>query len=250
LTPPGTTVERIEAPEAPEFRCPSTETPSLDDLARDYGRLVSSICRRMIRDEETARDAAQQVWVDISRGYPAFRGEAKVSTWIYTIARRVALAHSRSEQVASLKFLRDYALTVEVQQPAGRGAEQVLWVKESCDRCVTGILHCVDNETRLAHILRDIAGLEYREIALILEKHEAAVRQMISRSRRRTSAFLRDRCAIFNPHGDCRCRMTHLVAGLDLTREYRKIRAVVRHAHFVRHAETLFPPKDFWLGLL
>jgi RNA polymerase sigma-70 factor (ECF subfamily) len=204
----------------------------------------------MIRHEETARDAAQHVWLEIVKAYPSFRGEAKVSTWIYTIARRVALAHARNERVHSLKFLKDYALTVEPQAPAGRRPDRSLWVREECDRCVTGILHCVDNETRLAHILRDIAGLEYREIGAILEKSEPGVRQMVTRSRRKTSAFLGDRCTIFNPQGDCRCRMQRPVGTVDLAGEYRKIRAVVRRAHFLKHAETLFPPKNFWLGLL
>ncbi len=37
---------------------------SLDIIARDYGRMVSSSCRRMIMDEDIARDAAQQVGRD------------------------------------------------------------------------------------------------------------------------------------------------------------------------------------------
>ena len=55
---------------------------SLDAIAREYGTMVSSICRRMITDQENARDAAQQVWVEISKSFPSFRGESKVSTWI------------------------------------------------------------------------------------------------------------------------------------------------------------------------
>lgn len=229
--------------------CCGTGTPSLDDLTREYGRLVSSVCRRMLRHEETARDAAQQVWLEIVRAYPAFRGEAKVSTWIYAIARRVALAHGRSERVYSLRFLTDHAVTVEPVPPATGGADRALWARETCDKCVTGILHCVDAETRLAHILRDIAELEYREIARILEKSEDGVRQMISRSRRKTSAFLSDRCSIYHPHGDCRCRMSRHVAAVDLPGEYQRIRAIVRRANFLRQAEELFPPKNFWLGL-
>lgn len=37
-----------------------TGPASLDDIAREYGKLVSSLCRRMIRDEEVAKEAAQQ----------------------------------------------------------------------------------------------------------------------------------------------------------------------------------------------
>jgi RNA polymerase sigma-70 factor (ECF subfamily) len=38
---------------------------TLDDIAQEYGKLVSSVCRRMITDEDIARDAAQQVWVEM-----------------------------------------------------------------------------------------------------------------------------------------------------------------------------------------
>jgi RNA polymerase sigma-70 factor (ECF subfamily) len=66
-----------------------TGTASLDDIAREYGKLVSSVCRRMIRDEEVAKEAAQQVWLEIVKSFPSFRGESKISTWIYAITRRV-----------------------------------------------------------------------------------------------------------------------------------------------------------------
>ena len=49
-----------------------------------YGRLVSSICWRMTRDEDAAREAAQEVWLAVLEGLPRFRGESSLSTWIYT----------------------------------------------------------------------------------------------------------------------------------------------------------------------
>lgn len=52
-----------------------------------------------------------------------------------------------------------------------------------CDKCLTGTLHCLDNESRMAYILRDINMIPYSEIAEILEKDEVSVRKMVSRSR-------------------------------------------------------------------
>jgi RNA polymerase sigma factor (sigma-70 family) len=225
-------------------------TLSLDAIARDYGKMVSSICRRMIRDEETARDAAQHVWLEITKSFPSFRGESKISTWIYTITRRVAADHAVNEKTYSLRFARDYFNGEDIDPPARVDLDKEIWVKQTCDRCVTAMLHCVDNETRLAHIFRDIAELEYEEIAGVLDKDEAAVRQMVSRSRKRINSFLRDRCTIYNPRGDCRCRILKHVKDVDLAAEYEKIGAMVRRVNFYRKSELVLPGKNYWENLL
>ncbi len=223
---------------------------SLDSIAREYGKLVSSLCRRMIMDEETARDAAQQVWVEITKSFPSFRGESKISTWIYTIARRIAADHAMHEKTYSLRFVRDFFGQPDIEPPVASDPDKAIWVKQMCDRCVTAMLHCVDNETRLAHLFRDVVELEYGEIAAILEKDEAAVRQMVSRSRKRINSFLRDRCTIYNPRGDCRCRIKKAVDEVDLAAEYEKIGGMVRRVNFYRKSERVFPGKNYWEAFL
>lgn len=223
---------------------------SLDDIAREYGKLVSAVCRRMILNDDIARDAAQQVWVEIVKSFPSFRGESKLSTWIYTITRRVAMAHAVHERTISLRFLSVYSFKEEFDPPCHADLDRKIWVKQMCDKCITGILHCVDNETRLAHILRDIGDLEYEEIAVIMEKGEASIRQIVSRSRRKLNSFLSDKCTLYHPDGECRCRMKKWVQEVDLASEYRKIGAIVRRANFYKRSEQILPGKNYWEKLL
>ncbi len=231
---------------------PSSDTAelSLDSIAREYGKMVSSVCRRMIMDDETARDAAQQVWVEITKSFPSFRGESKVSTWIYTITRRVAADFAVNEKTYSLRFVRDYFNSAEIDPPARVDLDKLLWVKQMCDQCVTAMLHCVDNETRLAHLFRNIAELDYAEIAMILEKDEAAVRQMVSRGRKKINSFLSHRCTIYNPAGDCRCRIRKHVTEVNLAAEYEKIGKMVRRINFYKKSEMILPGKNYWENLL
>ena len=67
-------------------------------VVEQYGRLVSSICWRMTQDQEAAREAAQEVWLAVLEGLPGFRGDSALSTWIYTIARRVVGRHAQARQ--------------------------------------------------------------------------------------------------------------------------------------------------------
>jgi hypothetical protein len=43
---------------------------SADQLVYDYGSMVSAICRRMMQDEEAAREAAQEIWLEVMKSLP------------------------------------------------------------------------------------------------------------------------------------------------------------------------------------
>jgi RNA polymerase sigma-70 factor (ECF subfamily) len=225
----------------------------VDEIAHRYGRLVSSVCWRMTRDETLARDAAQEVWLEILRSLPSFAGRAKLSTWIWQIAWRVTRRYLVRERRYSVRFLKQYCGDGEIDVPDERAraeSAQRAWVEEMCDKCLSGVLQCLEPEQRLAYLLRDLVELDYAEIATVLEAHEPAVRQWISRARRKLHSFLTDRCVLANPKGTCRCRMTRHVLDADLPAEYERLCGVIRRAQVYKQSEQVLPAKDYWLGLL
>ena len=60
-----------------------------DSEIREYGKMISILSNRMVFNKEIAQEAAQEVWVELLRSLPSFKGESKLSTWIYSIAKRV-----------------------------------------------------------------------------------------------------------------------------------------------------------------
>lgn len=219
---------------------------SPDQLVYDYGSMVSAICRRMIQDEETAREAAQDIWLEVMESLPSFQGRSKPSTWLYTIAYRIAIRYAKNDKIYSTKFLRDYFRNGEREFPNNVDIDKKIWVKEMCDKCLTGILHCLNNEARIAYIFRDIVQLPYEEISQILDKEPFSVRQLISRSRQKLNRFLNNECALYNPNGICACRMKKLVIETDLPQEYKKLRKIVDQAKFFKEAEQVLPRKNYW----
>ena len=115
-----------------------------------------------------------------------------------------------------------------------------------CDKCLTGTLHCLDNESRLAYILRDINMLPYSDIAAIFEKDEASIRKMVSRSRNKLRNFLNDECILKNPDSKCKCRMSKWVKEIQLDEEYKKLRQTVNRINFYRASEIILT-KDYLL---
>jgi len=85
----------------------TSATVDQQELAR-FGPMIRSIARRMIRDPELARDAAQEAWVALVEGLETFRGECRSSTWVYTVASRAILRAARHERTYTTRFLSAY----------------------------------------------------------------------------------------------------------------------------------------------
>jgi len=119
-----------------------------------------------------------------------------------------------------------------------------------CDRCLTGILHCLEPEARIIYVFKEIAGLSYSEIADIVEKGETTVRQIGSRARRKLANFMNDECMLYNPNGKCRCRMKRHITNTGLAEEYRKIKDVLNQVSVFQRFEKVFPKRDYWEKLI
>jgi RNA polymerase sigma-70 factor, ECF subfamily len=82
---------------------------ALAELIRRHRRSVSSVVRRIISCPQDVEEAVQDVFVIVWRQAPRFRGEAKATTWIHTIARNTAVSNlRRSRGLPSMeRFGRD-----------------------------------------------------------------------------------------------------------------------------------------------
>src|SRR5450631_2485107 len=70
-------------------RCRSGDEGAFRDLVDEYKNLVFAMIARTVQDRSRAEDLAQDVFLRIHRGLPYFRGEARLSTWIYRIVANV-----------------------------------------------------------------------------------------------------------------------------------------------------------------
>jgi RNA polymerase sigma-70 factor, ECF subfamily len=72
-------------------RCRSGDERAFQDLVDHYKDLVFALIARTVQDRSRAEDLAQDVFLRIHRGLPYFRGEARLSTWIYRIVANVCV---------------------------------------------------------------------------------------------------------------------------------------------------------------
>ncbi len=227
------------------------EKTELEQIATNYGKMVSYICSRMISNPIIAQEAAQETWFEIVKSIKSFKNKSKLSTWIYSITSRVVMRYSKNEKKYSTNFLHKYFRSEYPLLDFPENKEEYqLHIKQLCNNCMVGILHCLDNNSRLAYIMRDIATLSYKDISEIFKIAEPALRKDISRSRNKLRNFLNNECFLFNPEGNCKCRIKEPVKEIKLEDEFSRLRKTVHKMQLFKDAEKVLPQNNYWKNVI
>ncbi len=153
---------------------------ALEQLIRRHHERVVAICRRITGNESDALDAAQDAMIAMVRGLARFDGRSSVSTWMYRIATNASLDELRRRRRRPLTVVRDADRPdhEHADPNAGRPIDLV------ADRAeVEAALLAVPEEFRIPVVLRDVADLEYSDIAAALGVPVGTVKSRIARGR-------------------------------------------------------------------
>ena len=163
---------------------------ALDTLLRRHYDLVHAVCRRIAGGTRDADDAAQEAMIGIVRGLPRFDGRSSVSTWMYRIATNAALDELRRRRRRPALHVADDDGPVreDVDPVAHRRVDAVV------DRlALDDARRRLPDEFRAAVVLRDVADLDYAEIADVLDVPVGTVKSRIARGRAQLVTMLGNR---------------------------------------------------------
>ncbi len=157
------------------------ERAALDELLRRHYDRIYAICRRIAGNDADAADATQEALMAIVRGLPKFDNRAAFSTWSYRVATNACLDELRRRKrrpTPSLVDEHDGWAEQQVDDPEPAFDEQ-LAVRDE----VQAALNELPEDFRAPVVLRDCAGLDYAEIAALLDLPVGTVRSRLSRGR-------------------------------------------------------------------
>jgi RNA polymerase sigma factor (sigma-70 family) len=188
-------------------RQPDQNTASLEELYAAYGRRVHGLAFRMTGDAEAARDITQEVFLRVYRNLPRFRGESRIFTWIFAIARNACARHLRRARKTSFRSLAGLIDRAgEEPSPAAyAGMEREYYVRQVKDGCLLGLLRCLCFNQRIAFILYFLFDLPIDEIAAVVGKSANAARLLAHRARVKIKSFLCANCSLYDASNPCRC---------------------------------------------
>jgi RNA polymerase sigma-70 factor, ECF subfamily len=165
-------------------RCRRGDELAFRELVDQYKGLVFALIARSVPNRARAEDLAQEVFLKVHKGLPYFRGEAKLSTWIYRIVIN-ALSQERTEPVvASLDD--DESPAARVRPAADDRAFRDLLIQDRLQKAIKRLP--VQYQVLInGHYLK---GMKYEELAEALELPMGTVKTHLHRAKRQMRHLL------------------------------------------------------------
>jgi RNA polymerase sigma-70 factor (ECF subfamily) len=151
--------------------------------------MVGTVIWRATGDRNAVDDLAQEAFMRVFRALPYFDGRAKLSTWIYTIAHRVAIdqlrkaGRWREESLAPEDVVKSFSLIERRSASLAIDPEAEFSRRES-ERIVRDAMAQLPDKYRLAIEYAAIDGLDYPTISAMLGVPVGTVKTLVFRGKR------------------------------------------------------------------
>lgn len=184
----ATDADLEEAEPALIRRAQAGDEAAFGEIVRAHHERVFRRVVAITRNEHDARDISQEIWLTVWRSLKDYRGDAKFSTWLYSIATRRSIDQLRKNQrwlSRFLPFLSDGDNSAVIREPASSapGPRDQLERTEREARFERAI-NALPPKHRAVIALREIEGLSYDEIAETLGCQRGTVMSRLFNARR------------------------------------------------------------------
>jgi RNA polymerase sigma-70 factor (ECF subfamily) len=161
----------------------SGDRHAFDELVRRYQVAILGLARALLAGSPDAEDVTQEVFVRVWRSLPAFRGESSFKSWVHRIALNVIVSHQR-RLMRERRVFRGTPADTPIDGagvPAPGDMQRDILSRLTLDRA----LGQMPLDLRTALVLRDLQGLDYKDIAHTLGVPLGTVESRIFRARKR-----------------------------------------------------------------
>lgn len=168
----------------------STRNAAFHELVDRHRDRVHAICHRYFRNATDAEDATQETFLTVLRRAGTFRGEAKVSTWLYRVAVNTCHDMARHRARRPQTPVEDIGLVSDLQGEVHSDEEQLAALALS--DVLSEALSTLDDETRGLLLLCVVEGMPYAEVADAYGIAVGTVKSRVHRARAKLVDLLGD----------------------------------------------------------
>ena len=167
--------------DSPRFveRLREGDAGAFEELVIAYQHRIFGVAIRMLGNAAEAQDVAQEVFLRVHRSIEGFRGESKLSTWLYTITSRLCLTRLGAGE---RRLRRDGEEWLQ-RLPDARADPAKDVERSELEEALHRAIAELAEDRRIVVVLRDIEGLSYEEIATALDLELGTVRSRLHRAR-------------------------------------------------------------------
>ena len=167
-----------------------------EELVRSQGGRLLAVTRRILGDEDDARDAVQEAFLSAFKSIDRFQGGSLVSTWLHRIAVNAALMKLRSRRRRPEESIDDllpkYLDDGHPAQPAvpWKNLSDAQLIRAETRKQVRAAIDQLPEGYRTVLVLRDIEELDTAEAAELLGMTKNAVKTRLHRARQALRGLL------------------------------------------------------------
>jgi RNA polymerase sigma-70 factor, ECF subfamily len=164
---------------------------SFREIINKYKKVVYNHSRSFLHDAQEAEDAAQEIFINIYNNIKNFRGDSKLSTWIYRIT-----VNTCKNRLKQMKRLKSQISEEAYENEDGELEQRIVNIKDkeekepdnlfASESLRSAILKRVDElteEQKNVIMLRDVDGLSYEEVGRVMKLSVSAVKSKLFRAR-------------------------------------------------------------------
>lgn len=172
------------------------DNEAFDRLVRNYSSKMYAVARRLLPNDDDAKECLQQTFIQVFNKIHTFRRDASLTTWLHRITVNCALmilrAQKKRKTVPLDEFTQnynEYGERTSFADNAGNTLEHVI-EQEETQTSINKIIRSLPEKYCNVIQLRDIQELSTKDTAEILEISEASVKTQLHRGRLLLKALL------------------------------------------------------------
>ncbi|MEY3202366.1 MAG: hypothetical protein RIR70_1916 [Pseudomonadota bacterium] len=156
-------------------------------LVAKYQRKVARILTNLLPDVAEIDDVTQLAFIKAYRSLPSFRGDSAFYTWLYRVAvnagKNYIVQQARRGRTRSLAQNTVHEGAESEERLRDNQTPELILLSKQIGLTVDAALEALPAELRIAITLREIEGLSYEEIAVVMDCPLGTVRSRIHRAR-------------------------------------------------------------------
>ena len=158
-----------------------------DFLIQKYRKPIINFMYRMTRNQATAEELAQEVFLRVYRSRETYRAEARFSTWLYRIATNLGVnlaRDTRHERAASTVYLdeadSETGTTPDVADSTPDVESRLL--RDERMAAIRDHVMALPERQRMAVLMHKYEGMDYSQIGEVLKLSESATKSLLFRA--------------------------------------------------------------------
>ena len=177
------------------------------DIYEQYYTKILRYLARLI-DQQEAEELAQITFEKINRGLGSFKGESKLSTWIYRIATNTAIDRLKSSQYKHSHSAQQTLLdldepgtesTISEHTDTPRSTDENI-IRGEMSECIREFIYKLPPDYRTVIILNELEGFANKEISQILQISLETTKIRLHRARTKLKKSLESSCDFYHDY--------------------------------------------------